>query len=343
MSKPLSVSVVICNFNYGQYVSEAINSALNQTVAAKEVIVVDDGSTDQSRDVIRSFGDRVQFVAKENGGQMSAYNAGFDLVTGDVVIFLDSDDCLLPAAVAEVSRAMVASDVARAHYKLQLIDQQGCNQGGVIPTLLAEGDLAPSVRRGQLFLAAPGSGNAYKVRALAELMPLPSTPQERHGADFFAGYASAFLGKVVAIPHPLGQYRVHEAIEAQSIRFGNAKLGRRGAQMIQGRYSHMREWLARIRPQEQLAEKAIIDFSIQKQDFALSIFGSEHYFDGLKAVFKEFPAVLRSITLRDVSWAMKFGLIGWAAFVLIAPRSWGRPVARYVCNPSSRGLAHSNS
>lgn len=343
MSALPSVSVVICNYNYGHFVADAINSAMTQRQSAKEIVVVDDGSTDNSLEVIASFGEQVKVIAKANGGQMSAYNAGFEQITGDVVIFLDSDDRLLPDVVGEVSQAMKAVDVARVHFKLELIDHTGNKQGGVIPTLLAEGDLAPSVRKGQLFLAAPGSGNAYRVSALAEIMPLPSTPQEKHGADFFAGYASAFLGKVVAIARPLGQYRVHEAIEAQSIRFGNAKLGRRGAQMIQGRYSHMRQWLARIRPQEKLAEQAIVDFSIQKQDFALSIFGPDHYLDGLKAGLIELPAVLRSIVLRDASLIMKFGLGGWAIFVLIAPRAWGRPVARYVCNPSSRGLAQSSS
>lgn len=338
MSALPTVSIVICNYNYGHFVADAINSALKQKTPAKEIVVVDDGSTDNSREVIAGFGERVKLIAKANGGQMSAYNAGFEVITGDIVIFLDSDDCLLPDTVAEVSQAMAGSDVARAHYKLELIDSSSTKQGGVIPTVLAEGNLAPVVRRGQLFLAAPGSGNAYRVSALQRIMPLPSTPQERHGADFFAGYASAFLGHIVAINKTLGQYRVHEAIEAQSIRFGNAKLGRRGAQMIQGRYSHLRNWLAKVLPEENLAESAIIDFSIQKQDFALAIFGHDNYLDGLRAGKTELMPVLTSIVRRQNLWAMKLGLVAWVFFVWLAPRPWGRPAARFVCNPSSRGI-----
>jgi len=90
------VSIVIDNYNYRQYLGEAINSALDQTYRAVEVIVVDDGSTDQSREVICDYGDRVISIFKDNGGQASAMNIGFARSHGDFVIFLDADDMLFP-------------------------------------------------------------------------------------------------------------------------------------------------------------------------------------------------------------------------------------------------------
>ena len=94
------VSVVINNYNYARYLAQAIDSALGQTYPGTEVVVVDDGSSDGSRDVIAAYGTRVVPVLKENGGQASAFNAGFAASRGDVVLFLDADDCLLPTAAA---------------------------------------------------------------------------------------------------------------------------------------------------------------------------------------------------------------------------------------------------
>lgn len=330
------VSVVICNHNYGHFIDEAIRSALEQTLPAAEVVLVDDGSTDNSVEVARRHGDRIRIIQQPNGGQMAAYNTGFDHVTGDVVLFLDSDDKLLPGALSEVAKAMVDPEVARVHFKLELIDVGGQALGGVIPTQLAEGDLSALVRQGVLFLAAPGSGNAYRVEALRRVMPLPVSEQERHGADFFAGYASAFVGKVRALNQVLGQYRIHQTNDTQSLRFGNARLGLRGSQMIQARYRHLKQWLDRRLPNEQLADVAVVDFSIRKQEYAAAVFCDQGYLAGVKAGLAGLPALNRSIWGRECGWPMKLGLTSWALFVLFAPRGIGLPIARYVCNPSSR-------
>ena len=93
------VSVIINNFNYGRFLSECIKSALDQTYHSVEVVVVDDGSTDNSRNVIHDFAGKVIPVLKANGGQASAFNAGFASSRGGVVCFLDSDDFFAPHKV----------------------------------------------------------------------------------------------------------------------------------------------------------------------------------------------------------------------------------------------------
>jgi glycosyltransferase involved in cell wall biosynthesis len=98
VERPL-VSLIISNYNYGRYLREAIDSALAQTYPAIEVIVVDDGSTDNSREVIAAYGDRVVAVFKENEGLISAINAGYSRSRGDIVCFMDSDDVMLPHRV----------------------------------------------------------------------------------------------------------------------------------------------------------------------------------------------------------------------------------------------------
>ncbi|MBV9738402.1 MAG: glycosyltransferase family 2 protein, partial [Hyphomicrobiales bacterium] len=98
MSEPL-VSILINNYNYAEYVGAAIDSALAQDYPAVEVLVVDDGSTDDSRHVISSYGDRIVPIFKQNGGQPSAFNAGVAASRGQILCFLDADDSFSPDKV----------------------------------------------------------------------------------------------------------------------------------------------------------------------------------------------------------------------------------------------------
>src|SRR5436309_2461294 len=109
-------SIIVNNFNYGRFLREAIDSALNQTWPGVEVIVVDDGSTDDSREIIASYGDRIVPLLKPNEGQNSAFNAGFSVSRGAAIIFLDSDDALLPAAVEAVIDVFREQDVVKVHW-----------------------------------------------------------------------------------------------------------------------------------------------------------------------------------------------------------------------------------
>ncbi len=96
--RPL-VSIIIPNRDYGRYLREAVDSALGQTHHPVEVVVVDDGSADESRSVIRSYGGKIQAVLQTNMGAPSARNAGIAKAAGEFLVFLDADDALLPDAV----------------------------------------------------------------------------------------------------------------------------------------------------------------------------------------------------------------------------------------------------
>src|SRR5438094_3455630 len=98
MSNDLA-SVIINNYNYGRFLPEAIDSALNQTYRNTEVIVVDDGSTDNSRQIIARYNDSIEAILKPNGGQISALNAVVHASRGSVIISLDAADTLFPEGV----------------------------------------------------------------------------------------------------------------------------------------------------------------------------------------------------------------------------------------------------
>src|SRR4051794_40007232 len=115
MNPPDTASVIITNYNYGRWLGEAIDSALAQADAEVEVIVVDDGSTDDSPDVIASYDGHVHAVFQANAGQAAAINAGFAASRGDPVLFLDADDVLLPHAVARARSALADGATAQVH------------------------------------------------------------------------------------------------------------------------------------------------------------------------------------------------------------------------------------
>jgi glycosyltransferase involved in cell wall biosynthesis len=335
----MRVSIIILSYNYESFVAETIRSALAQTYPNKEVIVVDDGSTDGSREVIARFGDRITTVFKPNGGQPSSYNAGFEQATGDIVIFLDCDDTLDPNACDEIVRTFVDSRVVKAHYRMRLIDADGNPLGGTIPRQLGEGDLGLALReRGELYPSSPGSANAYRKRALDRLFPLPLVATDPQGADFFTAYGICLLGEVrVAGTGPLGGYRMHRTSVITQVTFGNAvQLSEPFASYA--RYDRLRSWIAeRLGGSCVLPERVLPSFSLEKQAFALTVFGQGSYLSTLRRGARYLTdRMMPAIRARPGSSAARLALAGWALSVLVLPRRLGLPLARYVCNPASR-------
>lgn len=91
MKSPLTSIIITC-FNRQKYIAEAIESALAQTVTHREIIVVDDGSTDESAEIVRGYGDKIQYFHQHNQGASRAKNVGVDRARGEFISFLDSDD-----------------------------------------------------------------------------------------------------------------------------------------------------------------------------------------------------------------------------------------------------------
>src|SRR5262245_39247658 len=94
------VSVVIPAFNAGQTLARAVRSALTQDWARKEIIVVNDGSTDDTHRVAESFGDSLRCLAQPNGGIAAARNRGIEESRGEFIAFLDADDEWLPSRLS---------------------------------------------------------------------------------------------------------------------------------------------------------------------------------------------------------------------------------------------------
>lgn len=204
------ISVIINNYNYARFVGQAVQSALDQDYADKEVIVVDDGSTDGSREVIAAFGTRIHTHFQVNRGQASALNAGFTLSRGEVVIFLDADDLLQPGALATMARSW-ESQLVKMHWRLAVVDARGFPTGSVLPkrnVRLSDGmNFEEVIRSGQSY-APPTSGNAYGRALLQDIMPIPEQ-DFRICADGYLNRTAVFRGPIKLLPETCSSYRLH--------------------------------------------------------------------------------------------------------------------------------------
>jgi glycosyltransferase involved in cell wall biosynthesis len=211
MFKPL-VSVIINNYNYERFVGEAIGSALRQTYDRIEVIVVDDGSTDDSRAVIEGYGKQIVSLFKTNEGQASAFNGGFARSSGEIICLLDADDLFLRNKVEEIVDAYADKETGWCIHPLQWVDGLGRPIPGSPDVTYATGryDFRSQYIRGKpIFWAAPTSGLTFRRPLLEKLLPMPQ--HIRITADNFLTFSTPAFAPGFYISECLSLQRVHGA------------------------------------------------------------------------------------------------------------------------------------
>ena len=209
------VSIIISSYNYAPYLNAAIDSALNQSYSNIEVIVVDDGSKDDSPKIISGYGNKIISILKENGGQASSMNAGFKASHGEIIIFLDSDDTLYPDAVENIVPHFENANVSKVHWLLDEIDARGKKTNKIVPKYpLASGDLLEDLIRygpgkcGAPPYSPPTSGNAWSRDYIQNIMPIPEALYKTN-TDKYLHFLAPVYGEMRAIEKILGGYRVH--------------------------------------------------------------------------------------------------------------------------------------
>lgn len=211
MKLNMFVSIIINNYNYDRFLAQAIDSALNQTYPHTEVIVVDDGSTDKSREIIAGYGDRIIAILQPNGKQAAAFNSGFAKSKGDIIIFLDSDDYLLPHAVERIISVWKPT-FSKVHYRLDVVDTDRVPLGYTFPqgtAPLSTGEVWKTLLDVGGYIRVPTSGNALNRNALIPLFPIAD--EYKLTADDYLSVLVPFNGEVRAVEEPLGAYRIHDS------------------------------------------------------------------------------------------------------------------------------------
>lgn len=211
MDKQPTVSIIINNYNYDRFLAEAIDSGLNQTYPHTEVIVVDDGSTDKSREIMAGYADRIVPILQPNGKQAAAFNSGFAKSKGDIIIFLDSDDYLLPHAVERIV-SIWKPNLSKVHYRLEVVDTDRKAFGYTFPqgtAPLSTGEVWQTLLDVGGYVRVPTSGNAINRNALLPLFPIAD--RYKLTADDYLSVLIPFYGEVGAVEEPLGGYRIHDS------------------------------------------------------------------------------------------------------------------------------------
>jgi hypothetical protein len=223
----MRLSVIIANWNYCDFVGKAITSALAVDWPDKEVIVVDDASTDDSKSVIEAFAGRVTAYFRPKSHQLGAHMFGFEQSTGDVIIFLDADDLLEPEVMQEVAKVW-RSGVSKVQYRMNSIDADGTQLGTGFPLFPPKNDpekLRRVYLRRMAYTTPPGTGNAYSREFVQRAFSM--APSTMPTSDTLLLTLAPIFGEVLTIRKPLARYRVHAANYAALRTLDAAKFRRR--------------------------------------------------------------------------------------------------------------------
>jgi glycosyltransferase involved in cell wall biosynthesis len=337
------VSIIINNYNYGKYICSAIDSALQQSYKNIEVIVVDDGSQDNSQVLIIEYGKSIKPIFKANGGQASAYNTGFDASNGQIVIFLDADDILHKDAICYAVDKFKDNRIVKVQFRLEIIDNEGKPSGIYIPAgQMPDGNVLDILLEYGGYVSPPASGCVYRRSALCKIMPVQES-KWRLAADSVPLLAVPFLGDVKSIDKVLGYYRVHHnLIESEPsnnlARPGNtASLSGKVEEFVKAE-EYLKELCVKFHKNMQINVnhknpsilKTLLSFKILEPDHS--------YIKRYTIAYLVFMGINASIRYPLYSILHKIGMVLWFLLVAVFPLSIKKDLIRFGLQPLKRGF-----
>jgi glycosyltransferase involved in cell wall biosynthesis len=255
MTAPL-ISVSINTYNHERYIEKAIVSVLEQNFppAEIEILVVDDGSTDNTPAVIRKFAPRVRYVRKENGGQITAYNAALPELHGQIVAFLDGDDWWRRDKLSAIAEVFALDPglaaVGHGYYEVDdseppkemIVPEKACRLS------LSSADAARFADTAATFFGT--SRLSARRHVLEHIGPLPS---EAVFFDMFVYTLSVALGGASLLEAPLCYYRHHAGNLHNPVAIDTATRRRRIA-ALGFRVRHLPPWLLEVGVQKEIVD-----------------------------------------------------------------------------------------
>jgi glycosyltransferase involved in cell wall biosynthesis len=223
MNEPVTIAAVLCNYNGGDYLKEAIDSVLEQEYLPSEFIVVDDKSTDNSLDIINAaqqiHPELITLIQHDqNKGQAAGMNSAFTASNSDLIAFLDSDDIWFPGKLAALRDAYEGNpNFGLYQHNLQIIMDADVTDEMFMPAMM-QGDVFEYWHRYSNFPNfSPTSGLAIRREVFTKLAPLPESL--RISSDSFMTRSAICFGPLVSTMTPLGGYRRHSCNNV----YGNTK------------------------------------------------------------------------------------------------------------------------
>ena len=316
MTRPLTVLIDTCN--HERYIEQAVVSAIEQDLSASdfEILVVDDGSTDLTPEIVRKFGPRVRLLSKRNGGQASAFNAGIPEAQGEVVAFLDGDDWFAPGKLTAVMNALEqhpeVAGVGHGYYEVD--DETHETTVHALPHRKFLNLATPSAAC-ECLLALPSLHmGAFTVRRTLVQKCLPIPERLIFDADFPIAMATVAAGALV-LELPLFYYRRH-ADNLDAVDAANATRVRRKDEMIDIAYGVLNPMLLRMGvPKESVS--ALLDESwVGINRKLLRRYGGSR----IKALQTEMRCFRYQYKDPGLAYSLfKYGVVG-AATLLFPPR-----------------------
>jgi glycosyltransferase involved in cell wall biosynthesis len=248
-------SVIICTYNYARFLGRCLGSVVNQTQLPDEIIVVDDGSDDETEEVVRRF-PSVTYIRQNRGGKASAFSHGFNVSTGDVVCHLDADDYWMSTKLESTLRAFASKPSAAAvMHQVVYVD----NDGNALESLTSENkSVAPvTLVSFEDYLSTFMYSKAERRR----LLGVPNTISVRRPA----------VESYFPLPNTLG-LAVDGALLYLAARNGLVCLA---SQLSAYRHHGLNSFVDN--PNAQVGERALFDWLIQHPDYGQSLtFANRH-------------------------------------------------------------------
>jgi glycosyltransferase involved in cell wall biosynthesis len=320
-----ALAVIISCYNYGSFVGRAIKSVVDQGRQDCELIVVDDGSTDGSWDVISHFD--VTAFKTDNNGQRAACLFGLDRTRAPFVLFLDADDELKPGALETIVRQL-DPDVAKLQFALTLVDANGNQIGPPSSPLKAFRDrklLTQQVLRRGVYRTPPTSGNVFR-RDVCELLREADYDQAADGVILFA---APLLGDVVSIADELGCYRIHGRNDSGFGSHPDAKLLERDIRRFMTRMEHLRLIIERLGLKETPVNPRDA-FYFRERQLCLDIVS------GRRPRLTALPGLLSKLVLEPLSTKQKFAMALFFFLSSVLPNERARILLAYRLRTGQR-------
>ena len=327
MAEDPILAVIITCFNYETYIGRAIQSVVDQGVDACEIVVVDDGSSDGSWDIIQMSG--VAAFRIPNGGQRGACLYGLGKTRAPFVLFLDADDELAPGSIERIC-ATLDPAVAKLQFCLTCIDAEGRVIADRYPALEAFRDsnrIIDEILRSGVYQTPPTSGNVFR-RDVCEILRECDYDKAVDGVILTV---APFMGDIVSLSESLALYRVHGQNDSGLGRTPQAATFERDLQRFELRTAHLRNLLQTLRPDVALIrpEKT---FYFQSLQFYAGILR------GPRSDLRSFLRLLRSTLTepRSLKWKIGTALVLTAIFG--APLGYARALLGFRFSTGRRSI-----